>query len=163
DGRFAVDPVAAAAPPLLLAYAPGQTDAQGLLPVAAVRVGAGEREAVLAVDPRAAQALALRGAVVDARGAPISAAPVQWVSDSLLWPRAGTCGSEGAFALAGLVAGRGTLVVEEPRHGKLLREVTLAAGAGAVDLPPVVLQPPASLAVRLRSADTAPAAGVASL
>jgi len=162
DGRFAVDGVDRSSPPLLLAYAPGQTDAQGLLPVAAKHLAAGEREPVITADPRAADALLLRGAVVDGAGAPLPGARVGWVPEGLLWPRQCSSRGDGSFAL-GLAAGAGTLVVEHPEYGKVLREMALAPGAGAVEVPAVALQRPASLRVQLRRADGAPAAGEASL
>src|SRR5262249_36893539 len=161
DGRFAVDGVDRTSPPLLLAYAPGQTDAQGLLPVAVKHLAAGEREAVITADPRAADALTLCGGVVDGAGAPLPGARVGWVPEGLLWPRQCTCRGDGSFALAGLAAGAGTLVVEHPEYGKVLRAMVLAAGAGAVDVPPVALQTPASVRVQMRRADGAPAAGEA--
>jgi hypothetical protein len=101
--------------------------------------------------------------VVDGAGAALPGARVGWVPEGLLWPRQCGCRGDGSFALAGLAAGAGTLVVEHPEYGKVLREMTLAPGAVAVDVAPVALQPPASLRVQLRRADGAPVAGCASL
>src|SRR5262249_54013843 len=136
---------------------------QGLLPVAVKHLAAGEREAVITADPRAADPLLLRGAVVDGAGAPLPGARVGWVPEGLLWPRQCACRGDGSFWLAGRAAGAGPLVVEHAEYGKVLREMALAAGAGAVDVAPVALQPPASLRVQLRRADGGPAAGEASL